>query len=92
MSMRAERSTTARHTYERNMKENVEFRFVERGELSVRIVENVAIMVGPLRQTVVVRATEQTHENVELIATQVWIRVGYQWKHASFHVCIVKPH
>ena len=62
------------------------FRFhnVERHDLRVRVYGAVAVMTGRLTQTVVVRATEQSHP-IEAVTTQTWNRTDRGWLQSTCH-------
>ncbi|WP_170162080.1 nuclear transport factor 2 family protein [Paracoccus siganidrum] len=60
------------------------FRNIERGELTIRIFGDAAVMTGPLIQTIVVRDSGQVID-VRAITTQVWSRDGDGWRLNTCH-------
>jgi ketosteroid isomerase-like protein len=60
------------------------FHRVERGELNIRIYDDVAVVVGTLDQTVSVRGTDKLNQ-IKAIATQTWVRNDAGWKQSTCH-------
>jgi ketosteroid isomerase-like protein len=62
------------------------FRFhdVERHDLRVRVYGAVAVMTGRLTQTVVVRATNESHP-IQAVTTQTWNRTDHGWLQSTCH-------
>ncbi|AXK81403.1 nuclear transport factor 2 family protein [Pseudolabrys taiwanensis] len=60
------------------------FHRVERGDLNVRVYADVAVVVGPLEQTVSVRGVDKLNQ-IKAIATQTWVRSGAGWKQSTCH-------
>ena len=55
------------------------FNRIERGELNIRVYGDIAVVIGPLSQTVSTVGVEGV-KNIEAITTQVWRRVEDGWK------------
>lgn len=60
------------------------FRAVRRGDLTIRIYGDTAVMTGPLVQSLSVRATGQRID-VTAITTQVWLRTPQGWVLTTCH-------
>lgn len=61
------------------------FHRIERGELSIRSYGDVAVVVGPLSQTVSVNGIDKLNE-ISAVTTQTWIRTGGDWKQSTCHM------
>jgi ketosteroid isomerase-like protein len=70
--------------YLAGVRDRLEFRDVEREDLTVRAYGDVAVATGRLHQTVRVRAT-QREMNMKIMTTQVWVRRDGAWRQTSFH-------
>jgi hypothetical protein len=70
--------------YLAGVRDRLEFRDVERKDLTVRAYGDVAVATGQLHQTVRVRAT-QRELNMKIVTTQVWVRRDGAWRQTSFH-------
>jgi ketosteroid isomerase-like protein len=55
------------------------FHRIERGDLQIRIYGDVAVVVGPLRQTVSVSGIDKLNE-ISALTTQIWVRSDAGWK------------
>lgn len=55
------------------------FHRIERGDLTVRVYGDLAVVVGPLDQTVEIRGSDKRNE-IKAAATQTWVRDGAGWK------------
>lgn len=60
------------------------FHRVERGELNIRVYSDVAVVVGPVDQTVSVRGVDKLNQ-IKAIATQTWVRSSAGWKQSTCH-------
>lgn len=60
------------------------FHCIERGDLNIRVYGDVAVVVGPLEQTVSVRGVDKLNQ-IKAIATQTWVRSGTGWKQNTCH-------
>ena len=60
------------------------FHRVERGDLKIRIYEDVAVVIGTLDQTVSVRGIDKLND-IKAITTQTWVRTGTGWKQNTCH-------
>ena len=60
------------------------FHRVERGDLKIRIYEDVAVVIGTLDQTVSVRGIDKLND-IKAITTQTWVRTGTGWKPNTCH-------
>ena len=60
------------------------FHRVERGELNIRVYSDVAVVVGPVDQTVSVRGVDKLNQ-IKAIATQTWVRSPAGWKQSTCH-------
>lgn len=60
------------------------FHRVERSDLSIRLYGDVAVVIGPLDQTVSVRGIDKLNQ-IKAIATQTWVRSGAGWKQSTCH-------
>ena len=60
------------------------FHRIERGDLNIRIYGDVAVVIGPLDQTVSVRGIDKLNQ-IKAIATQTWVRSGATWKQSTCH-------
>lgn len=69
--------------YLAGVRDRLEFRDVERQDLTVRAYGDVAVATGRLHQTVRVRAT-QRELNMKIITTQIWVRRDGNWRQSSF--------
>lgn len=57
---------------------------IERGDLNIRIYDDIAIVVGPLSQTVSIIGDDK-RVDVSAMVTQTWIRVGGSWRQNTCH-------
>ena len=60
------------------------FRDVTRGDLTIRVFGDAAVMTGPLSQTLIVRASGEELA-VSAVTTQVWNRTGKGWELNTCH-------
>ena len=60
------------------------FHRVERGDLNVRMYGDIAVVIGPLDQTVSVRGIDKLNQ-IKAIATQTWVRTSAGWKQSTCH-------
>ncbi len=60
------------------------FHRIERGDLNIRIYGDVAVVIGPLDQTVSVRGIDKLNQ-IKAIATQTWVQNGAGWKQSTCH-------
>lgn len=79
-----------RAAYLAGVTEKLEFLQVERGDLTIRVHADAAIAVGPVQQTVRVRASSQV-VSMSLMTTQVWLRRGGVWRQVSYQATKVTP-
>lgn len=61
------------------------FHRIERGDLNIRFHGDVAIVVGPLDQTVEVRGIDKRNE-IKALTSQTWVRNGASWKQSTCHM------
>lgn len=69
----------------------LEFMEMDRGDLEVRIYGDVAVVTGPLKQTVRIKATDEIVV-VEIFTTQVWRRQSGSWLMSNFHATRTAAH
>ncbi len=62
----------------------LEFLKLERPELTIRLVGDVAIVTGPFDQTMRIRDSGAVLE-MQGILTQVWVKQGGNWLQNTFH-------
>jgi ketosteroid isomerase-like protein len=55
------------------------FHRIDRGELSIRVYGDIAVVVGPLDQIVEVRGIDKRNQ-IKAVATQSWVRRGDGWQ------------
>ena len=60
------------------------FHRIERGDLNIRVYGDVAVVIGPLDQTVSGRGIDKLNQ-IKAIATQTWVRTGADWKQSTCH-------
>lgn len=77
-----------KQAYLHGVESKYRFHRVERGDLNVRVYGDVAVVTGPLSQTVSISGEEKLHE-VSALTTQVWARSGADWKQNTCHVQIL---
>lgn len=61
-----------------------QFRNVERGPLNIRIWGDSAVMVGPLKQQIVVIENGAVHD-IRAVTTQTWHRIDGRWQQGTCH-------
>jgi ketosteroid isomerase-like protein len=65
------------------------FHSIERGNLHCRVFVDVAIVTGPLKQTISLRGSSE-RQNLEGSTTQTWVRTGRGWVQNTCHNNFVK--
>ena len=75
--------------YLEGVKNRLEFLKIDRPDLKVRVVGNVAVATGPLNQEVRVRATGNVLD-IKAVATQVWVKQPGGWVQTSFQATRVE--
>ena len=68
-----------------------EFLVIERPEIAIRFHGDVAIMTGPMKHTVRVKATRQIR-TMEAFGTQIWVPHGHSWKQVLYQATEIAPH
>lgn len=61
------------------------FHRIERGEIDIRVYGDVAIVTGPLSQSVSVKGIDKINE-ISAIVTQSWMRGADGWKQNTCHM------
>lgn len=64
------------------------FHRIERGELTIRAYGDVAVVVGPLSQTVSVNGIDKLNE-ISAISTQTWVRGADGWRQNTCHMAFL---
>ena len=75
--------------YMEGVRTRLEFLKIERVDLKVRAVGDVAILTGPLNQEVRLRTTGNVL-NLMAVATQVWVKRAGGWVQSSFQATRVE--
>lgn len=70
--------------YLKGIEERLIFRAISRHDLKIRIFVDIAIMTGPIDQTLHYRDSDQVNE-MRAVATQVWRSEAGRWRMVSFH-------
>ena len=71
-------------SYLASVREKLEFLKIERPELQIRFAGDVAIVTGPLNQTMRIRGNGAVVE-MQAVATQVWVKKSGTWQQNSYH-------
>ena len=69
--------------YLSGVKSKYKFYRVERGHLNLRTYGDLAVVVGPLSQTVSVNGV---NKEISAVVTQTWVRRDGQWKQSTCHM------
>ena len=73
--------------YLAGVEKRLTFLSVERGELTIRVYGDVAVVTGRLDQMVLIRAAGETRR-FQALVTQVWRKFDGRWLICSFHACL----
>jgi ketosteroid isomerase-like protein len=68
-----------------------EFMVIERPEIAIRFHGDVAIVTGPMKHTVRVKATREIR-TMEAFGTQVWAPHGDTWQQVLYQATEIAPH
>lgn len=74
-----------RADYLEGVAKKYKFHSIERGDLKVRVYDDVAVVNGPLTQVVSVSGNDKLN-NISAIVTQTWICQAGQWKQNTCHM------
>ncbi|MBB6125241.1 nuclear transport factor 2 family protein [Sphingobium subterraneum] len=70
--------------YLKSVEERLIFKAISRHDLTVRIFGDIAIMTGPIDQTLHYRDSDQVNE-MRAVTTQIWRAEEDRWRLVSFH-------
>ena len=76
-------------TYLNGVATKYRFHRIERGDLDVRFYGDVAIVMGPLSQTVSTTGVEGS-KHIEAMTTQTWVRDHDGWRQNTCHMQFLK--
>ncbi len=68
-----------------------EFMVIERPEISIRFHGDVAIMTGPMRHVVRLKATREIR-TMYAFGTQIWVPHGDSWRQILYQATEIAPH
>jgi hypothetical protein len=68
-----------------------EFMVIERPEIAIRFLGDVAIVTGPMKHTVRVKATKEIR-NMDAFGTQVWAPHGDTWQQVLYQATEITAH
>jgi Domain of unknown function (DUF4440) len=71
--------------YLQGVESKYRFHRIERGDLKIRVYDDVVVVNGPLNQTVSVNGVDKLNE-IRAMATQTWIRSAEGWKQNTCHM------
>lgn len=74
-----------KEAYLRGVENKYTFHRIERGALNIRSYGDLAVVVGPLSQTVSVIGVDKRNE-ISAIVTQTWVRRDGGWKQNTCHM------
>jgi ketosteroid isomerase-like protein len=61
-----------------------DFHAVSRGDLTVRVYGDVAVVTGALSQTISVKGAPERHD-IEAMTSQTWVRTAGRWRQTTCH-------
>lgn len=71
--------------YLEGVRAKYKFHHIERGDLNIRVYGDLAIVNGPLDQTVSVTGIDKINQ-IRAMATQTWVRNQGEWKQNTCHM------
>ena len=71
--------------YLKGVESKYRFHRIERGDLKIRVYDDVVIVNGPINQTVSVNGVDKLNE-IRAMATQTWVRSPEGWKQNTCHM------